>query len=94
MNRRTARNESTSLADQSVGFRGLILQPQNGNVPWRLRELGFVPGTTVSVLRRGPLGDPLELELRGYRICLRRSDLAPILIEPLSTGVARVAKVE
>ena len=73
-----------SLAAQSPGFRGRILPHENGGVSWRLRELGFVPGTTVSVLRRGPLGDPLQLELRGYRICLRKNDLAPIHVEPLN----------
>jgi ferrous iron transport protein A len=70
-----------SLAKQPPGFRGRILPHDNGSVPWRLRELGFVPGTMVSVLRRGPLGDPLELELRGYRICLRKTDLAAIHVE-------------
>lgn len=74
---------SKSLADQSPGFRGRILPHENGSVPRRLRELGFVPGTAISVLRRGPLGDPLQLELRGYRICLRRDDLAPIHVEPV-----------
>lgn len=74
---------SLSLAAQSPGFRGRILPPVNGGVSWRLRELGFVPGTTVSILRRGPLGDPLQLELRGYRICLRKKDLAAIHVEPL-----------
>ena len=72
-----------SLGEQSPGFRGRILPHTNGGVSRRLRELGFVPGTTVSVLRRGPLGDPLQLELRGYRICLRKNDLAPIHVEPV-----------
>lgn len=76
---------SNSLADQVPGFRGRILPPNNGSVPWRLRELGFVPGTAVSVVRLGPLGDPFQLELRGYRICLRKDDLAPIHVEPLSS---------
>ena len=40
----------------------------------RLRDLGLVPGTAVRVLRRAPLGDPTEYELRGYRLCLRRSE--------------------
>ena len=45
-----------------------------------MRELGFVPGTAVQVLRHGPLGDPVELELRGYRICLRRGDLNTVYV--------------
>lgn len=72
-----------SLGTQLAGFRGRILPPENGHVSWRLRELGFVPGTTVSILRRGPLGDPIHLELRGYRICLRKADLAPVRVEPV-----------
>lgn len=73
------------LSEQSPGFRGRILPPDNGSVPWRLRELGFVPGTMVLVLRRGPLGDPLQIELRGYRICLRKSDLASVQVEAFSS---------
>jgi ferrous iron transport protein A len=69
-----------SLGEQVAGFRGRILPHANGEVSWRIRELGFVPGTTVSVLRRGPLGDPIHLELRGYRICLRKADLAPLQV--------------
>jgi ferrous iron transport protein A len=49
-------------------------------VPPRLTELGFVPGTEVMVLRRAPLGDPIEIELRGYRVCLRRQDLATLCV--------------
>ncbi|TDI47963.1 MAG: ferrous iron transport protein A [Acidobacteria bacterium] len=74
---------SVSLGDQSPGFRGRILAHKNGGVALRLRELGFVAGTAVSVLRRGPLGGPFEVELRGYRICLRRNDIAAIDVEPL-----------
>jgi len=44
----------------------------------RLFELGFVPGTKVRVIRRAPLGDPLELELRGGRLSLRAVEAAGI----------------
>jgi ferrous iron transport protein A len=44
----------------------------------RLLDLGFVPGTEVRVVRRAPLGDPVEYELRGYRVCLRRSEARQI----------------
>jgi Fe2+ transport system protein FeoA len=40
----------------------------------RLQDLGFVPETPITVIRRAPLGDPTEYELRGYRLCLRRSE--------------------
>ncbi len=73
--------ERQRLGDQRPGFRGRIVEREdNGSIPWRLRELGFVPGTAVQVLRRGPLGDPMQIELRGYRICLRRGDLAAVYV--------------
>jgi Fe2+ transport system protein FeoA len=50
-----------------------------------MRELGFVPGTKVAVVRRGALGDPIEVELRGYRVCVRRADLAVIRVHPSET---------
>ncbi len=47
----------------------------------RLLELGFVPGSTVTVRRSSPLQDPIEYEVRHNRICLRRSEAARILVE-------------
>lgn len=70
------------LTDLSVGQSGdLVLEP-GGTTPTRLRELGFVAGTRVTVVRFGAMGDPVELELRGYRICLRRRDLSGLQVLP------------
>jgi ferrous iron transport protein A len=49
----------------------------------RLLDLGFIPGTPVRVVRRAPLGDPVSFELRGSRICLRRSEAARVFVEPM-----------
>ena len=46
----------------------------------RLSDLGFWPGTPVSVLRRGVFGGPVAFRLRGYRLALRRSEAARIVI--------------
>ena len=40
----------------------------------RMLSLGFVPGTLVRIVRKAPLGDPVEYELRGSRISLRKSE--------------------
>jgi ferrous iron transport protein A len=45
------------------------------NVSQRLLDLGFVPGTRLKIVRRAPLGDPVEIEIRGSRLCFRRSQL-------------------
>ena len=48
----------------------------------RLLEMGVTPGVCVSLIGAAPLGDPLELELRGYHLSLRRSEAARVRVEP------------
>ena len=38
----------------------------------RLSEMGLTPNTTVTVLKTAPLGDPLEIRVRGYSLCIRK----------------------
>jgi ferrous iron transport protein A len=47
----------------------------------RLQEMGFTVGTQFDVVKVAPLGDPIEIDLRGYRICLRRLECDCISIE-------------
>lgn len=46
----------------------------------RLLEMGLTPGVVVRVAGRAPLGDPLELEVRGYRLSLRHAEAARVAI--------------
>lgn len=46
----------------------------------RLLEMGLTPGVVVRVVGRAPLGDPLELEVRGYRLSLRHAEAARVAI--------------
>ncbi|MCO5165578.1 MAG: ferrous iron transport protein A [Planctomycetes bacterium] len=48
-----------------------------------LMQLGLVPGTRVTVIRRAPLGDPLEVDVMGARLALRRAVAAEVLVETL-----------
>jgi Fe2+ transport system protein FeoA len=50
----------------------------------RLTDLGFVRDTPISVVRRAPLGDPLELEIRGTRLCLRNEEAYAVRVHPRS----------
>ena len=47
----------------------------------RLVEMGATPGTRVEVIRRAPLGDPIQIALRGSAVTLRREDAAEIFVE-------------
>ena len=42
----------------------------------------LLPGTVVEIIRAAPLGDPVELRLRGYTLTLRRADGAQVTVEP------------
>jgi len=67
----------------SVGVSALIAEPPVGNeIPRRLGDLGFVPGTELRIVRRAPFGDPIELEIRGYRLCLRAAQVAGLRVTP------------
>lgn len=46
----------------------------------RLMELGLVPGTSIVLRQIAPLGDPLELEVRGCRLSIRRREAAAVLL--------------
>jgi Fe2+ transport system protein FeoA len=46
----------------------------------RLLEMGLCPGVTVDVIRRAPLGDPLEVRVRGYLLSLRLDQAAQVSV--------------
>lgn len=46
----------------------------------RLIEMGITPGTSVYISKRAPLGDPIEVRLRGYRLTLRADDARRISV--------------
>lgn len=48
----------------------------------RLREMGVVPGTKIQLIRRAPLGDPIEISLRGSLLSLRKSEAEQIEVTP------------
>ena len=48
----------------------------------RLMEMGLLVGTQVQLVRFAPLGDPVEIKVRGYNLTLRKSEAEQILVEP------------
>jgi ferrous iron transport protein A len=55
----------------------------NGAVGQRLHEMGLLEGETVRMVRAAPMGDPLEIEIQGFLLSLRRKDAGLIVIQPL-----------
>ena len=53
-----------------------------GQLRKRFLDLGITKGTTVTMARIAPFGDPVEIQLRGYRLTLRKAEAAIVEIEP------------
>ncbi len=63
------------LCDFSVGESGRVTAVcGTGAVRRRLLDMGVTPGAEVTLVKRAPLGDPLEVTLRGYSLSLRKSE--------------------
>lgn len=70
------------LSDLTPGGVAVIRKlPAGVGVFLRLREMGVLPGTTVKLLRAAPMGDPLEIQIRGYNLSLRRAEAGAIEVE-------------
>ena len=82
------KEDNMTLNALAVGECCMIRQVgnQRGAVKRRLVDMGLTPGTNVRVTKIAPLGDPLEVSLRGYELSLRREDAAQILVEPAPDG--------
>ena len=79
--------KSTRLADLSTGSRGVISHVLGqGAFRKRISEMGFVKGQPVKVIKNAPLKDPVEYEIMGYKVSLRRSEAD--MIEVVSSSEA------
>ncbi len=72
-----------SLDQLRAGQRGRVVALAGGDaVVQRLLEMGLFEGEEVEVVGFAPLGDPMEVRLRDYRLSLRRSEAARVQVEP------------
>ena len=52
-----------------------------GRTNKRIADMGVVPGTPVEVERIAPLGDPIDIKVKGYHLSLRKKEAAAITVE-------------
>lgn len=71
------------LSALPVGTKGTVAEIQ---IPpesrGRLLEMGLLVGTAVELIRFAPLGDPVEIKVRGYHLTLRKHEADLILVQP------------
>ncbi len=72
----------SDLASIKVGASAAVTQiVGTDDIAMRLMEMGLTPGVAVLVISTAPLGDPIEVEVRGYHLSLRRSEAARVKVE-------------
>jgi len=77
----------SKLSELPVGAQALVREfPKQGSAFLRLREMGLMPGTSLTLVRTAPLGDPIEVKVRGYNLTLRKSEAEHILVETIATA--------
>jgi Fe2+ transport system protein FeoA len=75
--------EAIKLSKLAVGASAIVrAYPKDAAAFLRLREMGVLPGTPVTLVRTAPMGDPIEIKVRGYHLTLRKSEADHVDVEP------------
>ena len=70
------------LSDFTVGERGIITKVNGeGRIRRRLFDMGITPQAEVKMRKKAPLGDPIEVTVRGYELTLRKVEAACVEVE-------------
>ena len=75
--------ENMTLEELPIGKRAAITAVGGeGALRCRLLDMGLIPKTAVEVRKVAPMGDPIEIRIRGYELTIRREDAAKIEVKP------------
>ena len=70
------------LTEFAIGETGLIIKVEGeGRLRRRLFDMGVTPGAKVSMKKKAPLGDPIEITVRGYELSLRKDEASLVVME-------------
>ncbi len=73
------------LKDLKIGEEGIVKRVGgDGAVRRRLFDMGVTPGAPVKMRKLAPLGDPVEVTLRGYELTLRKNEAEWVLVSTVS----------
>ena len=71
-----------TLDQFDIGETGVVRAvTAEGNVKRRLFDMGVTPGAEIFMRKRAPLGDPIEITIRGYELTLRKSEAVCVTME-------------
>ena len=71
-----------TLKDLKPGEEGIVISiGEKGPMRKRIMDMGVTPGVSIKVVKVAPLGDPIEVNLRGYELSLRKEEAENIQIK-------------
>lgn len=71
-----------TLDNFQIGETGVVKSVSGeGKIKRRLFDMGITPGAEIYMRKRAPLGDPIEVTLRGYELTLRKTEAVCVLME-------------
>ena len=75
--------EKCNLSQLQVGQKAIVLKikEENKKIRRHLLDMGITRGVEITIKKVAPMGDPIDLQLRDYELCLRKEDLSKIEVE-------------
>ena len=72
-----------NLSELKIGEKARVLKLniENKQIKRHLLDMGITRGAIVKIKKIAPMGDPIDLELRDYELCIRKADLTQIEVE-------------
>lgn len=71
-----------TLKEMKPGWSGKVVSiGESGPLKRRIMDMGITPGVEVKVIKAAPLGDPVEINVRGYELSLRKEEAARIEVQ-------------
>lgn len=81
-NWRNERGKRMTIGDLQIGEKGTIISVGGeGALRLRLLDMGLIPGTVVQLQKVAPMGDPIQIRVRGYELTIRKEDAKMIDIQ-------------
>ena len=77
--------EECKLSDLKVGQKAIVLKlnEENKAIRRHLLDMGITRGVEIEIKKIAPMGDPIDISLRDYELCIRKEDLSKIEVEVL-----------
>lgn len=77
--------EKCNLSDLKVGQKAKVLKlnEENKAIRRHLLDMGITRGVEIIIKKIAPMGDPIDISLRDYELCIRKEDLSKIEVEVL-----------